>query len=354
MIDLSSSLHPGVRLRAIAGGLLLLLGAACGSNGDGTGPTSEASLPGDSTLTSDSTTIPSDSALTPLVPTDSSGMSGAVAALDTRSARPGIVFATDAMQNQYFNAVYTGSKRGGGVTPDNVLSLLSEARSKGARIVLKLTMGADDYIQNSDGTFSFTKWKALVDRFKPVNLGPYITDGTLLGHFLIDEPHRAAKWGGKIIPQATVEAMAKYSKQIWPTMNTFVHTQTAWLASSPVTYTYLDASWVQYAAGKGAVTTYIANEIYYAKSKGLGLMVGMNVLDGGNGSSGIRGTTSGRYSMSASELKTYGTVLLNQSYACGFINWQHSLTYFGRSDVQSAMATLSNMAKAHVKTACRQ
>jgi hypothetical protein len=350
MIVLSSSAHRGVRLRAIAGGLLLLLGAACSNSGGGTGPT-EAALPGDSTATSgaapvDSTTIVS--------PTDSSGITGAVAALDTRSPRPGIVFATDGMQNQYFSPVYTGSKRGGGVTPDNVLSLLSDARSKGARIVLKLTMGADSYIQNSDGTFSLTKWKALVDRFKAVNLSPYIADGTLLGHFLIDEPHRAAKWGGKIIPQSTVEAMAKYSKQIWPTMNTFVHTQMPWLASSPITYTYLDAGWAQYAASKGAVTSWITGEISSAKSKGLGLMVGMNVLDGGNGSSGIRGTSSGKYSMSATELKTYGTVLLNQSYACGFIIWQHNLTYFGRSDVKSAMATLSNMAKVHVKTACRQ
>jgi hypothetical protein len=354
MIDLSTSLHPGARLRAMAGGLLLLLSAACSSSGDGTGPTTEASLPGDSTLTTDSTTIPSDSALTPVPPTDSSGVQGVVAALDTRSSLPGIVFATDGMDNQYFSSVYTGAKRGGGLTTTNILPLLSDARARGARIVLKLSMGADSYIQNSDGTFSLSKWKSLVDRFKSVNLGPYIADGTILGHFLIDEPHRAVKWGGKIIPQATVEAMALYSKQIWPTMNTFVHTQTVWLASSPVIYTNLDASWVQYAAGKGDVTKYIGNETYYAKSKGLGLMVGLNVLNGGNGSSGIRGTSSGKYSMSATELRTYGSTLLNASYACGFIMWMHNLTYYGRSDIKSAMADLSSKAKAHAKTSCRQ
>jgi len=354
MIGSFDSSHSEVRWRAIAAGLLLFL-TACGGSGDPAGPPTDAPLPGDPTATTDTTPAtpadPSDSSTTPV---DSSGPLGSVSLLDTRSSLPGVVFATDGMENQYFNSVYTGSKRGGGLTADNVLPLLSDARARGGRVILKLCMGADSYVQNSDGTFSLTKWKALVDRFRNVNLGPYISDGTLLGHFLIDEPHRAAKWGGKIIPQATVEAMAQYSKQIWPTLNTFVHTKTAWLASTSVTYNYLDASWVQYTANKGDVTTYIGSEISSAKNKGLGLMVGMNVLNGGNGSSGIRGSSSGSYAMSASELRTYGSILLNQSYACGFFMWAHDLTYYGRSDIKSAMADLSTKAKAHVKTSCRQ
>jgi hypothetical protein len=362
MVGLSTSLLRTVILRAFVGGTLIVLAAACG-NDDGTGPSTQASNPPDSAATNppDSTTTaptdsagsPSDSTIPP-PPIDSSGLSGAAAALDTRSSFPGIMFGSDGMRNEYFNNVHTGAKRGGGVEPDNVLPLLSDARARGARIVLKLSMGRDDYIQNSDGTFSLSKWKALVDRFKRVNLGPYIADGTILGHFIIDEPHRAAKWGGKIIPHATVEAMAKYSKQIWPAMNTFVHTKTGWLVSTSINYTYLDATWVQYAAGKGEVTKWITGEISYAKSKGLGVMMGLNVLNGGNGSSGIRGTSRGSYSMSASELRTYGTALLNQSYGCGFILWAHNLTYYGRSDMKSAMADLASKAKAHVKTSCRQ
>jgi hypothetical protein len=358
-MSLSTLLRREVPMRAIASGLLLLVCAACGSSDYGAGPSGEPGLPNGSTDTLapapvDSASNPSDTTASPATPTDTSGMLGAITALDTRSSLPGIVFASDGMDNQYFNNVHTGAKRGGGITEDNVLAYLADAKARGGRIVLKLSMGKDSYIQNADGTFSLSKWKALVDRFKKVNLGPYIADGTILGHFLIDEPHRAAKWGGKIIPPSTVEEMAKYSKQIWPAMNTFVHTQTAWLANSSVTYNYLDAGWVQYAAGKGEVSKFIAAEISYAKSKGLGLMLGLNVLNGGNGSSGIRGTSSGKYSMSASELKTYGTTLLNQSYACGFILWAHNLTYYGRSDIKSAMADLSSKAKAHVKTSCRQ
>ena len=347
------------RLRALAGGFLLALGA-CNGGEDKVGPTAPASLPADTTLTTDTTTTgPVDSAATTgdssgTLPSDSTALSSSVAAIDSRSALPGIVFAADNIPTNLLSNVTTGSKRGGGIDQSNVLSLLSDARSRGARIILKMSKGADSYIQNSDGTFSLTKWKSLVDRFKSVNLGPYISDGTLLGHFLIDEPHRASKWGGKVIPQSTVEAMAKYSKQIWPGLNTFVHTQMSWLASSSVTYVYLDAGYAQYAANKGDVSSWISGEISNARSKGLGLFAGVNALNGGNGSSGIKGTSSGSYSMSAKELKNYGSVILNQSYDCGFVVWAYNSTYYGRSDIKSVLSDLSSIARSHVKTACRQ
>ena len=321
---------------------------------------STLTAPTDTTVTTPTTTPPSDSTTpaptdsTVLPPADSTGISTASAGLDTRSRLPGIVFASGNMPVAYFDGVHNGAKYGGSISPSNVLSVLAAARAKGGRVFLKLHMGRDSYVQNADRTFSLTKWKALVDRFRTINLGPYIADGTIVAHFLIDEPHRAAKWGGKIIPHATVEAMALYSKQIWPTMTTVTHTQTAWLASSPITYRYLDASWGQYAASKGNVTTWAASEVASARSKGLGLVLGLNVLDGGNGSSRIAGWSSGKWAMSASELRTYGTAVLNQSYGCAFFMFQHDTPYYGRTDIKSAMTELSGKAKAHAKTSCQQ
>ncbi|HUR96262.1 MAG TPA: hypothetical protein VMY76_16905 [Gemmatimonadales bacterium] len=266
---------------------------------------------------------------------------------------PGIVYGTYGMDASLLNSVHTGTLRGGGMDQNNVISILSAVRSKGGRIVLKLCNGKDSYVKNSDGTFSFTKWKALVDRFKQTNFGPYLSDGTIIGHFLIDEPQRAAKWGGKSIPASTVEAMAKYSKQLWPGMTTFVRAGPTWLATSSIGYTYLDAGWAQYAASKGNVGSWIAAEVAAAKRKGLGLAVGLNVLDGGNGSSGIRGISGGS-AMSANEIKSYGTALLDQSYACAFYNWMYDSGYYGRTDIKSAMAAMSTKAQSHQRTACRQ
>ena len=271
--------------------------------------------------------------------------------------QPGIVFGTWFMEISDLTPVHNGTLRGGGLSPSNILSFLSGARAKGARVVIKLCMGQDSYVKNPDGTFSFTKWKALIDKYKGVNITPYITDGTILGHFLIDEPALARRWGGKVIPQATLEAMAAYSKQLWPGMTTFARVSAIWLANSPVIYRQLDAGWLQYASGKGDVTKLVASEVAAAKSKVLGLVVGLNVLDGGNGSSGIRGTYSGRYAMSASEIRTYGTALLNQSYSCGFYNWTYNYfgpTYYNRTDIKSALSELSTKARNHVRTSCRQ
>ena len=70
-------------------------------------------------------------------------------------------------------------------------------------------------------------------------------DGTIIGHYLIDEPSRSSRWGGKPISQRTLEEMAGYSKQLWPGMSTLVRVVPSWLTSASVTYRHLDAGWAQ-------------------------------------------------------------------------------------------------------------
>jgi hypothetical protein len=275
-------------------------------------------------------------------------------ALDTRSDRPGIVFGTFNMRNDYLNNVHTGWMNGGPLDPSNILSWLSGARAKGGRVVIKLCKGRDSYVKNADGTFSLSKWKSLVGRYRNVNLGPYINDGTIIGHFLIDEPHRASRWGGKVISQKTLEEMAAYSKQLWPQMTTLVRVAPSWLRSSSMTYRHLDAGWTQYTAGKGNPATWVAAEASAARAKGLGLVVGLNVINGGDGSSGIHGDGKRYWSMSANEIRNYGYTMLSQGLACAFFNWQHDTGYYNLASIRSAMADVSSRAKQHAKTSCRQ
>jgi hypothetical protein len=340
--------------------LTAVVGTGCGSddrlNPSVEAPSTETPSTTDSAATDsaaiDSTLLGPDSLAVP----DSTGgvTESSILAAGTQ---PGIVLGSYTMPASALSTVHTGTMLGGPVDENNVLSVLSAVRAKGGRMVLKMCKGADSYVKNADGTFSLTKWKSLVDRFKKVNLGPYISDGTLMSHFLIDEPHRTAKWGGKIISQATLEAMAQYSKNIWPNLPTVVRVVPSWLGNSSVTYRSLDAGWLQYAAYKGDPAKLLAAETAAAKNKGLGLIVGINILDGGNGSSGVRGWTRGLWAMSASEIRNYGTVMLNQSYACGFFNWSYQdfgVTYYNRTDIKSALTDLSKKAKAHARTSCRQ
>jgi hypothetical protein len=342
---------------------LALLAAGCGDS-DQLSPSTEAPPPTAPAGTDSAGAVPADSASVPvdstLLPPDSTGSDSTGIATVTALAagtQPGIVFGSYAMMPSNLTTVHTGTLLGGPIDQNNILSVLAGIRAKGGRIVMKMCKGADSYVKNADGTFSLTKWKALVDRFRRVNLGPYISDGTILGHFLIDEPQRPQKWGGKIISQATLEAMAQYSKSIWPNMTTFVRVVPSWLASAPVTYRALDAGWLQFTYNKGDAAKLVASETAAAKNKGLGLIVGLNVLDGGNGSSKVVGWGGNGWAMSATEIRNYGTALLNQSYACGFFNWAYldsGPTYYNRTDIKSALAYLSQKAKAHARTSCRQ
>lgn len=354
-------------------GALALLAMVSGCGSDQLDPSADSpagdALVGDSLSTGapDSTTIPADSTLLPpdttLLPGDSTLPADSTPPPDTTgistaitSTQPGIVFGNYNMKHRYLNSTYTGSMQG--LEPSWLMSELILARSKGARMILKMVGGSDDRVKNSNGTFSLDKWKALVYKFKPLGLTSYINDGTLMGVFLIDEPHNARKWGGRAIPHSTVEAMAKYVKGLWPAMTTFVRARPTWLAQTTLTYNYLDAGWFQYEAQyMGDVSVATSKEIAAAKLKRLGIVVGLNVLNGGNGSSRISGTTSGKYKMSATEIRNYGAVLLNQSYSCGFFNWTYILggaEYMARTDIKSAMSYLSSKARYHVKTSCRQ
>ena len=265
---------------------------------------------------------------------------------------PGIVFASSALTASQLTSVHTGLVEA--PTPSGVLSFLSQVRAKNGRVLIKLA-GGDKAYRNDDGTFNLTKWKSGVDRFRNIDLGPYIADGTIVGHFLVDEPHFAGRWGDKGISQATVEAAAKHSKQRWPNMPTIVNAPANWLASVPVTYVHLDAGWAMFRSKtSSSPSDWAAQQVKRAKSKGLGLVAGLNVLDGGDGSSGIRGTQPRTWAMSAAELRAYGSALLAQTHVCAFSMWRYSSSYYSRTDVKSAMADLSAKARNHAKTSCRQ
>jgi hypothetical protein len=268
----------------------------------------------------------------------------------TTAVPPGVVFATYSLPMSLMGSTHTGTILSNSVK--GVLGSLATVKSKRGRVFLRLH--GDMVVRNTDKTFNLDKWKAELARFRDVNFGPYINDGTIIGHFIVDEPHFASRWGGKVIPQATVEAMARYSKQLWPTMKTIVSAPPHWLAAVPTTYTNLDAGWAIYYAKIGNPTTWITNQISKAKLKRLGLVASLNVLDGGNGSSGFSGNYPKTFAMSAAELRSYGNALLSQSYVCAFAMWKYTSAYYDRADVRSAMAELAPKARNHAPTSCRQ
>lgn len=255
------------------------------------------------------------------------------------SFRGGIPFGTFALPNTDFGSVYNGAMRN--IYPEYLLRNLADIKARGGRVVLMFA-GKESFYKDSNGHFSMAMWKARVDRFKGVDFSSYVADGTIIGHYLIDEPNDKTNWNGIAIPGSTVEEMAKYSKTLWPKMATVVRAYPDYMAEWSGTYHYLDAAWAQYVVRKGDIRDFSNRMVAAAKSKGLALIVGLNILAG----------DADKTALSATQVESWGSVLLADSYPCAFISWKYYDPYLSRTDIKAAMARLSQKAAAHTARSC--
>lgn len=274
------------------------------------------------------------------------------AAGELPAARGGIPFGPQHLPASRFDSTYTGTVWI--VNPSTVMSQLEAARGARARVVLNLstTKGA----QNPDGSFSLELWKRRVDRFKDIDIEAYIAAGTILGHYIMDEPHSARNWNGRPVPFGDIEAAAKYSKELWPSMTTFVRSHPTFLAGAPFRWRYVDAAWAQYSARRGDVKAYVESNVASAKALGFGLVVGLNLLTGGTSESGIPGYHEGKWAMSAGQIRRWGRVLAAEPYACALSMWKYDKSnpaYLERSDIRAAIAEVGEVAANRPRASCR-
>ena len=250
----------------------------------------------------------------------------------------GIPIGMAAQPLSLFGSRFNGAKLTIGA--NQLLGQLSTIRSRGGRIVLMMA-GNPRYYKDGSGHFDLAKWKARVDEFKRIDFASYVKDGTVIGHFLMDEPNDPRNWNDRPVPPSMIEEMAKYSKQLWPDLPTIVRVEPSYLGSD---HQYLDGAWAQYLARRGNVNDYLKRSVTDAQQRGLSLVVGLNVIDGGE----PNGTP-----MSGSEVEAWGSALLSSSYPCAFIMWQHNSTYLSTSGIGSAMEALRRKAESRSSRSCR-
>ena len=251
----------------------------------------------------------------------------------------GIPMGTYALPTTQFGGTYNGGMRTLG--PAQIMSELAAIKNRGGKIILMLA-GSEWNYKDADGHFSITKWKQRIDRFRGINFQAYVNDGTIQAHYLIDEPYDPANWNGRPVPGATIEEMAKYSKQLWPNMLTVVRAEPYMIKWSG-RYQALDAAWAQYLWRKGDINDYLRRNVSEAQNMGLGLVVGLNIRHGGSPN---------KTAMSPDEIKNWGSVLLSSSYPCAFLSWQW-WDYTNTAAVRSAMDVLRNKAENRPMKACK-
>ncbi len=128
------------------------------------------------------------------------------------------------------------------------------------------------------------------------------------------------------------------------------------LRKAPFQWVHLDAAWAQYSVRKGDVEPYVEKHVAAAKQAGLALVLGLNVLDGGDGSSGWRGTKSKYWAMSAAEVVKFGSVLARERNGCALLLWKYDrpdTSYFAQPEIQAALDQLGRLAADGPAASCR-
>jgi len=212
-------------------------------------------------------------------------------------------------------------------------SLLPLVREQGFQVTLRLTGWHEDY--STDGNFDLQKWKLQLQGWETACdannadcIQPFIDDGTLIGHMLLDD---IFTFPGNAPTAAELDEMARYSEELFPGLMTFVRNKASTMPEPEGgTYQHLDACVNQYTNYQGypdgPIEAYALEQAASAEALGLEVINGLNIADGGNGSSGIEGWSAGKYAMSAEEITTYGTPLLDREtfpHLRMFLMWEY-------------------------------
>lgn len=274
------------------------------------------------------------------------------------AAGGGVPFGASKLPSELFGKPFTETKLE--VSPDSILSDLTQARAGGMRVFIIL-VGPQHHYQNSNGTFNLALWTARVDRFRGIDLSGFVKDGTIIAHQLVSEAKAKSQFGETVIPNDVLDEMARHSKGIWPTMATMLRTDPTDLEEDAAGYkvgrpswkwTHLDAASARYLSRKGSVDKFATDQQASADRQKLALVVGLNVFSGGDGSSGIRSPADGKWAMSADELRRYGSTLLSRTKPCAFEMWRYetpksefaAFKYFRRPEMMAAMEELAALA----------
>lgn len=209
------------------------------------------------------------------------------------------------------------------VSPKYALrTLLPMAREAGMGVTLRMTGDHGRYTTRR-GDFDLAAWKRALQPWAEAApaLAPYIADGTLRGHMLLDDIHN---FDGTDPTGAELDEMARHSKAILPGLMTFVRERATDMPVPPGgRYQHVDACVNQYKSRHGDVAEFARVEARRAKALDLAFIGGLNIANGGDGSSGQPGWQDGRFAMSAAEIERYGAVLSQIPDTVMFLCWEY-------------------------------
>jgi hypothetical protein len=179
------------------------------------------------------------------------------------------------------------------------------------------------------------------------DIGPYIKDGTVWGIIVSDDITGKNIWGPDAPYFPQIDSIARLVKERWPGVRTIVR---APVNKMQYPWKWVDWAWVQYSARFGDVNKYRERQMAMADSQRLCIAFGLNVIDGGDGSSGLR-SRKRRARMTSDEVLKYYRALL--PYTPVAMHWEYRPDFEEGPGIQAAMAMVRSWADTTHRPSCR-
>lgn len=238
-------------------------------------------------------------------------------------------------------------------------TLLPAVESAEMTVNLNITGNYTNFA-DAHGNFDITLWEtALANYFSNPDTATttqtYIDNGTLNSIMILDD----------IYNFTGTDPTAEELEQMACDIGTYINV-TTWfredinenliLENPSFQFFCLDAVGFQYSTRKGAVADYITGQQQAANNINLDVVAGLNIADGGNGSSGQQGWSgSGYFAMSADEITNYGEAMLGMDNIIMFLMWEYDgvehwpddtigSDYFNQPELQQTLYDLGQLA----------
>lgn len=233
------------------------------------------------------------------------------------------------------------------VSPGTIVAQLTQIRANGQKAFIQLSGQGQGGPLFSGGQFSESRYNTVIDGYTGIDLTTF--SDVLLGVYLIDEFRLASRWG-MVIPDAVIERLAgRVLATITGVPIVAVRMSATQMEENGFPWSNVGMCWCQFVANRGPIQTYISQNRASATRQGLRIMWGLNILNGGDGSSNIVGTgeegLASNWEMTATEVTTYGNAMVAAITAGGgdgIFCWRYRSSFLGRTGMSAALTALGN------------
>jgi len=255
------------------------------------------------------------------------------------------------------------------IDADTLVLQINAARNKGHRLIVAMA-GGNPSRYTTNGQFDMAKWKAVMNTYNKSSLksavAAAVTNGTIVGDMLIDEPENQ-HWWGSAINKTTINQMAAYVKTIFPTLPVGVnHGAPGYKWRSTERYTRVDYAVYQYVhwVTQGNLAIWRDGALAQARLDGVTPAFSLNILNGGKQDKGDgvydcigpemggKGTRYPRCAMTSTQIRNWGKTLA--PLGCAMLLWRFDKAYITKAANLSALTEVGTLAASKPKRSCKR